>query len=61
MFSSFRQPRSSAELNAFVSELEAIQGSLPERDVVVLGGVPSGRVVGFRYPEDTYYVIPYPE
>jgi hypothetical protein len=63
--SSFRQPRSSAELMAFVSELEDIQGRLPEHKVVVFGGVPSGRVVAIEYIAENgsyiYYVIPYPE
>jgi hypothetical protein len=65
MFSSFGQPRSSAELQAFVSELEEIQRGSPDLRVVVFGGVPSGRVVIFVYEAEKessmYYAIPYPE
>jgi hypothetical protein len=65
MSSSFGQPRSSAELEVFVSELEDIQRDSPQFDVVVFGGVPSGRVVVFVYEAenklDIHYVIPYPE
>jgi hypothetical protein len=65
MFSSFRQPRSSAEFKVFVSELEVIQGGSPELEVIVFGGIPSGRIVAFQYTAENgtcaYYVIPYPE
>ncbi|KAF7761228.1 hypothetical protein Agabi119p4_10637 [Agaricus bisporus var. burnettii] len=64
------RPCSSAELTTFVSELQSLQGSSPELEVRIIGGVPKERVAVFKGPviknpvsgtDYTYYAIPYPE
>jgi hypothetical protein len=53
-----------------ISELETLQQGSPELDVIIVGGVPEGRVAAFKSPlkngsgsdsDFVYYIIPYPE
>ncbi|EKM77160.1 hypothetical protein AGABI1DRAFT_130577 [Agaricus bisporus var. burnettii JB137-S8] len=55
------RPRSNAELQVFVSDLESLQKHSPELRVDIVGGVPKERVALFQRDLTMYYIVPYPE